>query len=116
MTRRTSEDSDIFRPINWEGFGLACSMAPNADLTMTAKSPPVIIMTPASTGKKILLPPEKAFQTFLVWNMAATALDITVKEDSDTTTIATVSQNEAAIFYCDAALAWHRGIFNAAAT
>lgn len=115
MSRRTSEDADQFRPITWEGLGLACSMAKDANLTMTAKSPPVVIMTPTA-ARTILLPPEKAFQTFIVWNMAASALDITVKEDSDTTTVATISQNEAAIFYVDAALAWHRGIFNAAAT
>lgn len=114
MSRRTSEDGDQFRPIIWEGFGLACAMAKDANLTMTDKSPPVIIMTPTS-ARTILLPPEKAFQTFLIWNMAASALDITVQNDA-AGAVATISQNEAGIFYVDAALTWHRGLFNAAAT
>ena len=115
MTRRTSEDSDFFAPTFWRNLGLASLMAPDANLTMLDPSPPVVIITPTA-ARTVLLPPEKAHQLYIIWNMAGGLFDVTVKEDSNVTTIATISQNEAAIFYVDAALAWHRMIVNAAAT
>lgn len=83
--------------------------------TMVDDHPPVLILTPTAT-MVVLLPPEKPHRMYYVWNKSAGAFDLTVKEDSGVTTVLTVSQNEAAILYCDGAGVWHRALLNAAAT
>jgi hypothetical protein len=83
--------------------------------TMVDESPVVqiLLITGAVT---VLLPPEKPGRIYFIWNKAGSALDITVKDDSNTTTILTISQNEAGILFCDDALVWQRMLMNAAAT
>lgn len=83
--------------------------------TMTDEHPPVLLLT-NTAAMTVLLPPEKAHRMYYIWNKSAGAFDLSVKEDSGTTTILTISQNEAGILYCDGALVWHRMLMNAAAT
>lgn len=72
-------------------------------LTLTTEHPPLIVVDPGGAGRTVLLPAEASSLglTFIIKNTADAAEDLTVKEDSNTTTIGTVSQNEAAFFFCD---------------
>lgn len=101
-----------------ESFALGSSVPATqgaGTYTMTDESPVVqiLLITGAVT---VLLPPEVPGRLYLIWNKAGSALDITVKDDSNVTTILTISQNESGLLFCDDALVWQRALFNSAAT
>lgn len=103
-------------PFITDGLRLASTtLALSATLTMEAGATPVQLLDPNGAGKTVLLPPESRGLTFLIWNKADAAEDLTIKDDSNTTTILTVSQNEAGVLYCDGT-SWHRALLSAAAT
>jgi hypothetical protein len=70
--------------------------------------PPVIICDPGGGAIDMLLPAEADSDglVFLIFNAANAAEVITVKEDGDVTTIATVAQNEGVLVYCNGTI-WH---------
>lgn len=88
-----------------------------ATLTMDADIPPAVALDPGGAGRTVLLPPEEDGLMFFMTNSADAAEDLTVKEDSGTTTIAVVSQSETAIFWCGpglaGALTWSGGVLKA---
>jgi hypothetical protein len=92
--------------INGRLVSLAATLA--ADLTMTATSPRMLALDPGGASRKVLLPPEATSAGMFVFisNTADMAEDLTVKEDSDTTTICTISQNERGAAFCDGTT-WH---------
>ncbi len=71
-------------------------------------SPRIQSLDPGGGAVDLLLPPEadSVGQIFYIANNADAAEAITVKEDSDTTTILTLAQNENGIVWCDG-VAWH---------
>lgn len=75
--------------------------------TLTADNTPFdadtthIISLDPDGAKEILLPPEAPGLFFVICNWAGGAETITVKDDSDTTTIGTVAQGKAGLFVCD---------------
>lgn len=77
-----------------------------AGKTLDDEDAPLQVLDPGGAGRTILLPPEERGLTFVIVNTADALEDLTVQEDSGTTTIGTVSQNEAALFVCDGTT-WH---------
>ena len=58
-------------------------------------------LDPSGASRTVALPPEQEGMLYMVVNTADAAEDLIVKEDSGTTTIATVAQNEMALLACD---------------
>ena len=82
-----------------------------ADLTLTKNTPRVLFIDPAG-ARKILLPPEAdmvGVNGLFISNEADAAEDITVRDDGDAATIATISQGEAGTFACNG-VAWRGGV------
>lgn len=69
-------------------------------LTMDRDMPTGICLDPGGATRVVLLPPEEAGLAFFIANAADAAEDLTIKEDSNTTTIGTISQNETAWLVC----------------
>ena len=74
-----------------------------ADKTLSLADARIQVLDPGGAGRKVLLPAEasSAGEAFIIHNGADAAEVLTIKEDSDTTTICTPTQNESAIVYCD---------------
>lgn len=72
-----------------------------ADNTALDADTPHLISLDPDGAKDLLLPPEAPGLWFLITNWAGGAEAITVKDDSDTTTIGIVLQNKAGLFVCD---------------
>lgn len=74
-----------------------------AQAVLQTTFPPVIICDPGGGAIDLLLPAEASSEglVFLIFNNADAAETISVKEDSDTTVIASVAQSKAALLYCD---------------
>ena len=92
------------------GFKLASRVITlAADLTLSEKDAPVLIIDPGGASRNILLPAEASSVdlVFIIVNTADAAEDLVVKEDSGVTTIATVNgsvggtANQRGIFHCD---------------
>jgi len=77
-----------------------------AQIALSAETPPVVICDPGGGAIDLLLPAESEGLIFWIVNTADAAEAITVKEDSDTTTVISVAQNEAALVVCDGTN-WH---------
>ncbi len=73
-----------------------------ANKTLTCDDLYLQVLDPAG-ARDLLLPPEAASKgvNFLVFNDADAAEDITVRDDSDSVTILTISQTEGALLVCD---------------
>jgi len=71
------------------------------NLVLDADSPHLISLDPGGAGRDILLPPEAPGLFFFIMNWADAAETLTVKDDSDTTTIGAVAQGKMGIFVCD---------------
>lgn len=72
-----------------------------ADVTIAADAPSLQFFDPGGSGRVVLLPAERAGAFFIIVNNADAAENLTVKEDSGTTTIGVVHQNEIGMFFCD---------------
>jgi len=72
-----------------------------ATLTMQAGAPPFQFLDCNGAGRTVLLPPEAKGLFHFVYNTSGGAFSLTVKEDSNTTTIGTVAQSKGAMFFCD---------------
>jgi hypothetical protein len=78
-----------------------------------ADLPPYLVIDPDG-AKDVLLPVEDETTkglTFIIFNAASGAETITVKDDSDTDTIATITQGQFAIVICDGD-AWRGFVFD----
>ena len=105
-------DSEIINTIFRHGFKLDSYTALlTAEIAIPATFPPVLILDPNGATQDVLLPAEADSKGlfFLVINDGAGTEILVVKEDSDTTTIATVTFPEIGIFYCDG-VAWRGGV------
>lgn len=70
-----------------------------AAFVIDADSPPIINLDPGGAGRNVTLPTEEEGLCFLINNIADAAEDLTVKNPA-TTTIGTISQNEAGLAIC----------------
>jgi len=71
--------------------------------TLTVTDARMQFLDPGGAGRKVLLPAEASSSglDFMIFNTADASEDLTVKEDSDTTTIVTISQNEGGLPACN---------------
>ena len=75
----------------------------NTERTLTLADARIQTLDPGGGNTDVLLPAEadSVGVTFYIANTADAAESLVVKEDSDTTTIVTVAQNERGIVWCD---------------
>lgn len=72
-----------------------------ATYTMDAEMQPVQSLDPGGSSRTVLLPAETKGLWFLIVNTADVAGEVlTIKEDSNTTTIVTLGQDESAMLFC----------------
>ena len=69
--------------------------------TFLAGYPKLWFLDPGGATRIINLPPETNGDFYIITNTADAAEDLTVKEDSSTTTIGTIGQNETGVLVCD---------------
>lgn len=102
--------ADDIRVMSKAKFGVNIQTL-GATYTMTHDMPPLQFLDPGGAGRTVLLPTEADSKGlfFIITNRADAAEDLTVKEDSGTTTIGTISQNECAILVCDG-VTWTIGV------
>ena len=77
-----------------------------ATLVMDADMHHVLFLDPGGSGREVRLPAEAKGLWFTIVNTADAAEALTVKEDSGTTTIGTIGQNEVGQFFCDGTTWW----------
>ena len=68
--------------------------------------PPVILVT-TTANRTVLLPAEADAKNQMFFIYMLSAFVLTIEEDSSTTAIGTLAQNEGAIYYCDGTT-WRR--------
>lgn len=91
-------DDSLFRSGNKLGH-LFQTLA--GTFTMTAGMPHIIALDPGGANRTVLLPPEVKGRYYRIINLADVASEVlTVKEDSNTTTIGTVYPGQVAEFVC----------------
>lgn len=85
-----------------------------ATFTIDKGFPLINVLDPGGAGRTVVLPAEGDSEglIFLIANAADAAEDLTVKEDSSTTTIVTISQSESAIIFCSGGT-WFGGVLKA---
>jgi len=76
-------------------------------LTMTNQYRQVLRIDPGGAARTVLLPPEEVGMTFVIINIADAAETMTLKDDSNTNTIGTITQNQTGWYWCDGT-AWQR--------
>lgn len=110
MSRLNLEDSKIYDPTIFNGlkFGLQFQTLAAA-YTMDRDAPVLQFLDPGGAGRTVNLPPEERGLCFIIINRADAAEDLTIKEDSSTTTIGVISQDELAILVCDGTT-WNIGV------
>lgn len=76
--------------------------------------PLINYLDPGGAGRTVLLPAESDSEGLILYisNQADAAEDLTVKEDSNTTTIVTISQSESAFLVCNGVI-WTGGVLKA---
>lgn len=87
-------------------FSAGAAITATGDITLTAAQvaeQTIWVIDPGGAGRKILLPAEADCKGLMlvIKNSADAAEILTIKEDSDTTTIVTPTQNETAILFCN---------------
>ena len=77
--------------------------AATADMPIGATWPPILYLDPNGGAKDVLLPAEADSENlvFFIVNTADAAENLVVKDDSDSSTIVTISQNGSAMVHCD---------------
>ena len=70
-------------------------------LTLGADCAPLVFLDPGGAARTLNLPPESRGAFLLIVNTADAAEVLTIKEDTSTTTIGSVTQNECALCVCD---------------
>ena len=76
----------------------------SGQITISVDHPPVLLLDPDGSARDVLLPVEADSKglLFYIFNTAGSQPEIiSVKEDSDTTVILTLDQNEVGLVYCD---------------
>jgi len=100
MSRVNNENGKFYDPIICMGLKLqVLTQTLAAAMTIDRDSPPMINLDPGGAGRNVTLPTEEDGLVFLINNIADAAEDITVKNPA-TTTIGTISQNEAGLAIC----------------
>lgn len=98
------------RPYAVEGLlsliGAYADVTASGTVTLDSSYGNFMKIDPGGAGRTVLLPPESSGAWFYIQNTADASETLTVKEDSNTTTIGSLAQNKAAIFVCDGT-AWH---------
>lgn len=79
---------------------LAASITAAGTVTMTNQYRNILKIDPGGAGRTVLLPPEEDGLCYWIVNAADAAENLTVKEDSNTTTVVTINQNESAVVVC----------------
>lgn len=98
--RQRFDDAIFFGAHFWTKLKLkALTLTLGAAFTIDADAPPVINLDPGGAGRNVTLPTEEEGLCFLINNIADAAEDLTIKNPA-TTTIGTVSQNEAGLAIC----------------
>jgi hypothetical protein len=87
--------------IDWPGYINRQSLSGN--LTLTSSDSRNQSLDPNGASRNVLMPPEAniAGEKFYFSNRAGAAEDLVIKDDSDTSTIVTISQNEGAVVWSD---------------
>lgn len=82
---------------------MSLETAVTADYPIGQNFPPLLYLDPNGGAKDVLLPAEAGAkdQVFIVVNTADAAENIVLKDDSDTTTIATLNQGDTCMVHCD---------------
>lgn len=81
-------------------------LAQTTEVTLSANGPETVIINSTATDIDVLLPPEVAGIRRTIVNAGTTAI-LTVKEDSDTTTYATVGPGESVTLFSNGTV-WYR--------
>lgn len=98
--RQRLDDAEAMGLRIWQRFKLkVLTMTLAGAITIDADSPPLINLDAGGAGRNVTLPTEEEGLVFLINNISDAAEDLTVKNPA-TTTIGTVSQNEAGIAFC----------------
>lgn len=100
MSRQRFDESDffglqIFNRLKMRSLVLTLA----AHITLDADGPTLVSLDPGGAGRNVTLPTEEEGLMFIINNIADAAEDLTIKNPA-TTTIGTVSQNEAALVFC----------------
>jgi len=69
--------------------------------TIDDGSPILLFLDPDGANRTVLLPPESKGATFIIVNVGVAGFTLAVKEDSNTTTIATIGSGSNGEFYCN---------------
>lgn len=77
-----------------------------ATLTMDADMPQVVFLDPNSSGRTVLLPPEAKGLWYRIVNSGTVAAALTVKDDANLVTYASINIGEAVDFYSNGTL-WY---------
>lgn len=118
MARNNLVSANITNCIHVQRFKLGAGFQTlGGTLTMDEDMSPALTLDPGGSTRVVLLPPELEGLCFFITNAADAAEDLTVKEDSATTTIVTISQAESALLVCGIGLAgvltWAGGVLKA---
>lgn len=70
-------------------------------LTMSGQEPNVLQLDPSGANRTVLLPPEARGLRYTIFNNSIGGFVLTVKEDSNTTTIGVVNPGSSVSFQCD---------------
>lgn len=98
--------------LNLSQFKLHCvNQTLAAGLTIQTGMSPWIALDPGGAGRTIIMPSESAnkFVMQVISNEADAAEDLTIRNSANSATIATISQDEVGIFFCDG-VAWRGGV------
>lgn len=94
----------FYAPKIEEGLRLASvAKTVTAEEPLLTSYPPVLYLDPNGGARTVLLPAEADSEglTYFVRNIADAAEVLTIQEDSSTTTIVTLAQNEGCMLHCD---------------
>jgi hypothetical protein len=108
---RANLEGAVIRDSLWTaGMKSGVNVQTLAGTTTMPTNPNVMnFLDPGGATRILLLPPEVKGLMLIIVNTADAAEDLTVKEDSNTTTIGTISQNEMAILVCNGTT-WFIGV------